>query len=239
MYNDSQYDLMAHKYPSFAPHRSFLYIYHSQHTQMNLKILSLFLLCSISSFAKDKEPAIKNGSYTISIAMGTPSIRKNLFNYGKAFKPISITADRQLTKHFSVGLQYAYCHSTTDPVIMSNVYFGNVNVRNVKYEQRSRYHSISAGGEYCYLNKGRFWMACGLALSLEVPKHEVLSLTDSNNADISYLLSRKRTPHLNYRLRLADVKFNATKNLGLCAGIGVGLEGLLTFGVLYKFNGSK
>ncbi len=206
---------------------------------MNLKLLTLLLLCSFSSFAKDKEQAINNGAYTISASIGAPNVRKNLFNHGKFSSPISCSIDRQLTKKFSVGLQYAYCHSYTDPVTLGNTYFGNVNIRKSIYEQNSRYHSISAGGEYCYLNKGRFWMACGFSLCLEVPKHEVLSLTDSNNADITYLLSRKTTPHLNYRLRLADVKFNATKNLGLCAGIGVGLEGLLTFGVMYKFNGWK
>jgi hypothetical protein len=200
-------------------------------------LLDLLLLCSISSFAKDREPAIDNGCYTVSAAWGIPNTRKNNYWHSTNFGPISISADRQLSKRFSVGLQYAYSHSTTERVNFSIAYLGALHIYNGYYEQNSSYQSITAGGEYCYVNRGRLWMACGIAIGLEVPKHKVLYLTDSNNVDRSNELYFERTPNLNYRLRFADVKYKLGKNLGLCASFGWGIDGILTFGVVYKFTG--
>jgi hypothetical protein len=204
---------------------------------MKIKLLALLLLCSFSSFAKGEGPAIDNGTYTLSAAWGFPETRKSYFPYGTSFGPISITADRQLTKRFSVDLQYAYTHSIADRMTLRIVQHGATSVSNIYYEQDSRYHSITAGGEYCYVNRNRLWMACGIALGLEVQKHNVLYLTDSTNVDRSNEIYAAKKPFLNYRLRFVDAKYTIGKNLGLCASFGFGMDGILTFGVLYRFTG--
>lgn len=84
---------------------------------MKNRLLIIMLLGELTSFGKGKEPAIDKGSYTLSAAWGVPNLRKNLFQTDRSFGPISIAADRQLTKRFSAGLQYAYCYAATNRTV--------------------------------------------------------------------------------------------------------------------------
>ena len=207
--------------------------------RMKIRLLALSLLCSFTSFGKGKAAAIDKGYYTLSATWGFPNMGENIYGPSREFGPISISADRQLTKRFSVGLQYSYCRSTSDRFAYTNANIGTIKNFNGYFEQRSSYQSLSAGVEYCYVNRGRLWMACGIAIARIVPKHDVLYLIDSNNVDHSNELYIMRSPEIHLRYSVTNVRYNLGENIGLCAGVGWGLNGIFTVGALYKFTGRK
>lgn len=217
---------------------------------MKLILLSLLLIAASSSFAQEREPAIKNGTATISLTIGAPNFRKieKFYNPYASYGPINLTADYQLHKRFAICAQYSYASSAAkqQTIITSDSYRSNGTSRTIVkkggkflYEQRSAYHTLTAGGQYCYLNKGRIWMACSLSFGVEIPKHAELYMLDSNNVDHSSDLFVVKNPHFIAGVRFADVKFNVAGNFGLRASLGYGLDGIVTAGVLYKITGRE
>lgn len=84
-------------------------------------------------------------------------------------------------------------------------------------------------------------MACGIGLGLEVPRNKVLYRLDSSGVNRAVEPFFGINPRLRLRFHLADVKNDLGKSFGLYAGLGFGfvVDGLLKFGVLYKFNARK
>jgi hypothetical protein len=187
----------------------------------------LLLLSVFTTFAGDKEPFIEKGTHTVGIAYGFPNV------IGEKDPRVSIgsvivTADRQLSKRFNIGLQYNFNY--TDGGVRSRTVSNNVSYQS---QSKSFLHRVSFNSEYCFINKGRVCLGSGLGVAAGVQKTyynysnlQNIVLKDGNYALLEFA----------FMLRLVDVQVKLKDNLSVTGCLGYGYDGLVTAGVQYTFR---
>jgi hypothetical protein len=187
----------------------------------------LLLLSVFTTFAGDKEPFIDKGTHTVGIAYGFPNV------IGEKDPRVSIgsvivTADRQLSKRFNIGLQYNFNYTDGGP--RTRMLTNNISYQSVA---KSFSHRVSFNSEYCFVNRGKVCLGSGLGMAIGAQRTYV----NYNYTQNIVLRDNNYTVfELAFMLRIVDVQVKLKDNLSVTGCLGYGYDGLVTAGVQYTFR---
>ena len=202
-------------------------------------LVGLLLILSLSSFKKKKEHlAFNKGAVTATAATGYPNILKWVDLDGKSVGPFMAAGNYQVSRRFSLGVQYTYQYISTR--VHTNTLFteiGNmaVPIATYQYWRKITYQSLMVTVDYCYLNKGRLCLSSGIGLGY-APR-PIIKQYFSDNVDHTADLNDAFTtamPVVRLRLLFASVKI--TQRFGVCGGLGLGTDGVISMGAHYTFT---
>lgn len=211
------------------------------HNTKLMKYILVILFCAIinlPAIAGNKEPSLVKGDISATLAVGTfttPLLEDAYVQSG----PWSIAADYQLSKRFSVSalVYYTYSASKMGPKdIVIDTGGGHYRLKELDYAATRVAFGGYVSGHYCYVNRGRVSMSCGLGFGIDktTRKYEF-----AGGIDYTDRMYPSKPTYFGVRVRFIDVKVRVTKNFSVFGGFGSGGDGYLSAGLNYKITGHE
>ena len=208
----------------------------------NMKYILTIFLCAIfaqEAIAGNREPSLVKGdlSATLAVAMYVPTRKDYVYRF---LGPYTVSVDYQLSKRFNLSVLgfYFYSESYMGPKprweYASVVVVDTLN--EIDYAWTRRRIGGYLTGNYCYVNRGRVSISCGLGLGAY---RNIRQLEFPAGIDNSDKIRVEKPVYFTSRVRFADVKVRVSKKFTVLGGFGVGPDGHFCAGLNYKIDGHE
>lgn len=195
-----------------------------------------FMLLSVHSFGKGNvEHAFNKGCVTTYAGLGAPNwfLALGALTGGTSVGPILVGAQYHVTNNLSIGVQYG--NSSVQGG--SKTYDDGIN--NFSYKYKLSINSMTMSTDFYWLNRKAIALYTGVNIGYISIKARA-SFSDNGNHTNLVSFDEASSGLVLSNIKLIGIKARVANNFGMFGTLGIGSEGLVSFGLNYTFmNGSK
>ena len=201
-----------------------------------LALLSLFFFSTHSYGRGNVEHAFYKGAVTTYVGLGAPNwlrfIKDLADGSSSSFGPILIGGQYHVINNFSIGLQYG------NASVKGGDRLSYDGTTSFSYKHKLAVSSVTLAADYYWLNRKFIALYSGINVGYLSVKESIIF---ADNIDRSNLVSfnAKGSGVAVTNFKLIGAKAIIAKNFGLFGTFGVGIEGIVGFGLNYTFMNDK